>query len=633
MVGTTIKNREAELNVFRNRIIVATICILIGFVILATRLVYLQVVKRDQFYTMAEANRISVVPVVPNRGVVYDRNGEVLAANYSAFTLEVTPSKVKHLDKVLDELAGIVDIQPKDRRRFKRLLEESKNFESLPIRNRLTEEEVARFVVNRYRFPGFDIRARLFRNYPFGEVASHAIGYIGRINDADLKKIESTNLLSNYKGTDHIGKLGIEGSYETELHGTTGSEQVEIDSGGRAIRSLAKSEPIAGNNLKTTLDIKLQKVAEEAFGEFRGAMVAMDPHTGEILAFVSKPGFDPNLFVDGIDPVNWNLLNTSLDRPLTNRALSGQYPPGSTIKPFMALAALENGKRTPEYSIVDPGQWFLPGVARPFRDWKKGGHGVVNLHKSIVVSCDTYYYGLGNDLGIDRINSFMTPFGFGSKNGIDVEGEQTGLMPSQEWKQKRLKQKWYAGDTISVSIGQGYWLATPLQLATATAILANGGTQVTPHMLKEVINSKTGAKQGFRPPPQAHMNFKPENLQLVRQGMVDVLQPGGTAWRAAIGAGYKIAGKTGTAQVIGMKAGEKYNEKLVKERFRDHAWFIAYAPADDPKIALALLVENGGHGGSIAAPIAREIFDFFLLGKKPDPENRKKRDYDLSDSD
>lgn len=633
MIGTTIKNREAELNVFRNRVIVATICILIGFVILATRLIYLQVVKRDQFHTMAEANRISVVPVVPNRGVVYDRNGEVLAANYSAFTLEVTPSKVKNLDKVLDELAGIVDIQPKDRRRFKRLLEESKNFESLPIRNRLSEEEVARFAINRYRFPGFDIRARLFRNYPFGEVASHAIGYIGRINDADLKKIESTQLLSNYKGTDHIGKLGIEGSYETELHGTTGSEQVEIDSGGRAIRSLAKSEPIAGNNLKTTLDIKLQKVAEEAFGEFRGAMVAMDPHTGEILAFVSKPGFDPNLFVDGIDPVNWNLLNTSLDRPLTNRALSGQYPPGSTIKPFMALAALENGKRTPEYSIVDPGQWFLPGVARPFRDWKKGGHGVVNLHKSIVVSCDTYYYGLGNDLGIDRINAFMTPFGFGSKNGIDVEGEQTGLMPSQEWKQKRLKQKWYAGDTISVSIGQGYWLATPLQLATATAILANGGTQVTPHMLKEVINSKTGKKVGYRPKPQSHMNFKPENLQLVRQGMIDVLQPGGTAFRSAIGAPYKIAGKTGTAQVIGMKAGEKYNEKLVKERFRDHAWFIAYAPADDPKIALALLVENGGHGGSIAAPIAREIFDFFLLGKKPDAESRKKRNYDHSDSD
>ena len=612
MVGTTIKNREAERNVFRGRIIVATIGILVGFVILAGRLAYLQVVKREQLHNMAEANRISVVPVVPNRGVVYDRNGEVLAANYSAFTLEVTPSKVTNLDRVLDELNGIVDIQPRDRRRFKRLLEESKNFESLPIRNRLTEQEVARFAVNRYRFPGFDIRARLFRNYPFGEVASHAIGYIGRINDADLKKIDSTNLTGNYKGTDHIGKLGIEGSYEAELHGTTGTEQVEIDAGGRAIRSLAKSEPIAGNNLKLTIDIRLQKMAEEAFGEFRGALVAMDPHTGEILAFVSRPGFDPNLFVDGIDPVNWNLLNSSPDKPLTNRALSGQYPPGSTIKPFMALAALESGKRTPAFSIVDPGRWFLPGVARPFRDWKPGGHGVVNLHKSIVVSCDTYYYGLGNDLGIDKINAFMTPFGFGRRNGIDVEGEQTGLMPSQEWKQKRLKQKWYAGDTISVSIGQGYWLATPLQLATATAILANGGTQVTPHMLKEVINAKTGDKRGYKPSPQAHMNFKPENLQLVRQAMIDVMQPGGTAWRAAVGAGYQIAGKTGTAQVVGMKAGEKYNERLVKERFRDHALFVAYAPADNPKIALSLLVENGGSGSSIAAPIAREVFDYFL---------------------
>ncbi|MFM7460269.1 MAG: penicillin-binding protein 2, partial [Burkholderiales bacterium] len=321
MVGTNIKNREAELNVFRSRVIVATIAILVAFLLLASRLIYLQVVKRDQYHTMAEANRISVVPVVPNRGVIYDRNGQVLAANYSAFTLEVTPSKVQHLEKVLDDLATIIDIQPKDRRRFKRLLEESKSFESLPIRNRLTEAEVARFAVNRYRFPGFDIRARLFRNYPFGEVASHAIGYIGRINDADLKKIESDNLSRNYKGTDYIGKLGIEGSYEAELHGTTGSEQVEIDAGGRAIRSLAKSEPVAGNNLRLTLDIKLQQVVEEAFGEFRGALVALDPTNGEVLAFVSKPGFDPNLFVDGIDPVNWDLLNNSEDKPLNNRAL------------------------------------------------------------------------------------------------------------------------------------------------------------------------------------------------------------------------------------------------------------------------------------------------------------------------
>jgi penicillin-binding protein 2 len=426
VVGTTIKNHEAEFNVFRSRIIFASLAIVIAFSLLAMRLIYLQVVKRDQYYTMAEANRISVLPVVPNRGVVYDRNGEVLAANYSAFTLEVMPSKVKNLDQVLDELAQIIEIQPRDRRRFKRLLEESKNFESLPIRNRLTEEEVARFAVNRYRFPGFDIRARLFRSYPYGEVASHAVGYIGRINDAEVKKLEASGLSSKYKGTDHIGKLGIEGSYEAELHGMTGSEQVEIDAGGRAIRSLAKTEPVAGNNLRLTLDIKLQQVVEEAFGEFRGALVALDPSNGEVLALVSKPGFDPNLFVDGIDPVNWDLLNNSEDKPLNNRALRGQYPPGSTIKPFMALAALENGKRTPEYSIVDPGHWMLPGLARPYRDWKKGGHGVVNMHKSIVVSCDTYYYGLGNDLGIDRINAFMTPFGFGSKNGIDIDGELTG---------------------------------------------------------------------------------------------------------------------------------------------------------------------------------------------------------------
>lgn len=631
MVGTTIKNREAELNVFRSRIIFATLAILFAFGILAARMIYLQVIKRDQYYTMAEANRISVVPVVPNRGIIYDRNGEVLAANYSAFTLEVTPSKVKQLDKALDELASIVDIQPRDRRRLKRLLEESKNFESLPVRNRLSEEEVARFAVHRYRFPGFEIRARLFRNYPFGLVASHAIGYIGRINDADLKRIEAQGQTTNYKGTDHIGKLGIEGSYEAELHGTTGSEQVEIDAGGRAIRSLAKTEPIAGNNLRLTLDIKLQKVAEEVFGEFRGALVAMDPNNGEILAFVSKPGFDPNLFVDGIDPVNWDLLNNSEDKPLNNRALRGQYPPGSTIKPFMALAALENGKRTPEYSIVDPGFWMLPGVSRPFRDWKKGGHGVVNLHKSVVVSCDTYYYGLGNDLGIDKINAFMTPFGFGSKNGIDIDGELPGIMPSQEWKQKRFKQKWYAGDTISVSIGQGYWLATPLQLATATAILANGGTQVTPHLLKEIVNAKTGEKRAYKPPPQAQMTFKPENLQLVRQAMVDVMKPGGTAALAGAGASYLIAGKTGTAQVIGMKQGEKYDARKIDERHRDHALFVAYAPADNPKIALALLVENGGGGGGTASPMAREIFDYYLLGKLPDPAKRKKRDYDLSD--
>jgi penicillin-binding protein 2 len=633
MVGITIKNRQAEMNVFRNRAFVAGLAMLIAFAIIAGRFVYLQVIKREHYHTLAEANRISMVPVVPNRGLIFDRNGEVLAANFSAYTLEVTPSRVRNLDATLDKLNEIVEIQPRDRRRFKKLLEESKNFESLPIRNRLSEEEVARFAVNRYRFPGFDIRARLFRNYPQGEVASHAIGYIGRINDADLKRIDSAGLMSNYKGTDHIGKLGLEGSYENELHGNTGAEQIEIDAGGRAIRSLAKSEPTAGNNLRVTLDLKLQRVAEEAFGEFRGALVAMDPNNGEILALVSKPGFDPNLFVDGIDPQNWDLLNNSPDKPLNNRALRGQYPPGSTIKPFMALTALETGTRTPEFAINDPGHWSLPGVARPFRDWKRGGHGVVNVQKAITVSCDTFFYGLGNDLGIDAVHQYMSAFGFGVKNGIDIDGELTGLMPSQAWKQKRFKQKWYSGDTISVSIGQGYWLTTPLQLATATSILANGGTQVTPHLLKEVIDAKTGEKRTFKPASIAQSTYKPENLRIVRQGMVDVLLPGGTAARAGAGASYGIAGKTGTAQVVGMKAGERYDEKKIDERLRDHALFIAYAPADNPKIAIAMLVENGGHGGGTAAPIAREVFDFFLLDKKPDPSKRKRRDYDLENSD
>ncbi|HRE15286.1 MAG TPA: penicillin-binding protein 2, partial [Usitatibacteraceae bacterium] len=491
MVGQALRDPRRELTVFRSRLTVAGLVALACIGVLASRFVWLQVIQREHYHTLAEANRISVVPVVPNRGIIVDRHGEVLAANYSAYTLEITPSKVAHVDRAIDELATVIEVSARDRRRFKRLQEESKNFESLPIRTRLTEQEVARFAVNRFRFPGFEIKARLFRSYPHGEVASHAIGYIGRINEADVRRIDAAGLSTNYKGTDHIGKLGIEGAYERELHGTTGSEQVEIDAGGRAIRALSRSEPQSGNNLQVTLDIKLQRVAEEAFQDYRGALVALDPKTGDVLALVSRPGFDPNLFVDGIDPVNWDALNNSPDKPLNNRALRGQYPPGSTIKPFMALAALHTGKRTPEFTISDPGHWMLPGVSRPFRDWKAGGHGMVNLHKSVVVSCDTYYYGLANDLGVDAIHRFMTPLGFGAKTGIDIDGELPGLQPSSEWKWNRFKQKWYAGDTISVGIGQGYWLATPLQLAAAVATLANGGTPVKPRLVRAVQDART----------------------------------------------------------------------------------------------------------------------------------------------
>ncbi len=618
VVGQTLRDQRAELNVFRARLTVAGLAALVAFGLLVARFVWLQVVQREHYHTLAEANRISVVPVVPNRGLILDRNGEVLAANYSAYTLEVTPGKVGNVERAIDELSQVIEVTPRDRRRFKRLQEESKNFESLPIRTRLTEEEVARFAVNRYRFPGFEIKARLFRSYPHGDIASHAVGYIGRINEADVRRIEAAGLATNYKGTDHIGKLGIEGAYEKELHGITGSEQVEIDAGGRAIRALSRSEPQSGNNLLVTLDIKLQRVAEEAFQDYRGALVALDPKTGDVLALVSRPGYDPNLFVDGIDPANWDALNNSPDKPLNNRALRGQYPPGSTIKPFMALAALTYGKRTPEYTISDPGQWMLPGVARPFRDWKKGGHGMVNLHRSIVVSCDTYYYGLANDLGVDAIHRFMTQFGFGSKTGVDIDGELPGLQPSSDWKWQRFKQKWYAGDTISVGIGQGYWLATPMQLATAVATLANGGTPVHPRLVRAVQDARTQKVRELPTRNGEPLALKPEHVELVRAAMIDVTRPGGTAVRAAQGAPYLVAGKTGTAQVVAMKAGEKYDEKRVHERLRDHALFIAYAPADDPKIALALLVENGGHGSSTAVPIAREVFDYYLLRKRPE---------------
>jgi penicillin-binding protein 2 len=616
-LGQAMRDQQRELTVFRSRLMLAGLGMLIGFGILLGRFAWLQVVQREYYHTLAEANRISVVPVVPNRGLILDRNGQVLAANYSAYTLEVTPSKVAELDRALDELGQVLEVSPRDRRRFKKLQEESKNFESLPIRTRLTEEEVARFAVNRFRFPGFEIKARLFRSYPQGEIASHAIGYIGRINDADVKRIEVAGLTTNYKGTDHIGKLGIEGAYERELHGATGSEQVEVDAGGRAIRALARSEPISGNNLIVTLDLELQKVAEAAFQDYRGALVALDPKTGEVLALVSRPGFDPNLFVDGIDPQSWDALNNSPSRPLNNRALRGQYPPGSTIKPFMALAALEYKKRTPEYTISDPGFYALPGVSHRYRDWKKEGHGSVNLHRSLVLSCDTYYYQLAVDLGIDTIHDYLARFGLGERTGIDIDGELQGIAPSQAWKWNRFRQKWFVGDTVSIGIGQGYMLTTPLQLAAMTATLANGGTPVRPRLLKALQNSETHGIQAVDTAVGEPIAIRPEHLELVRAAMVGVTSPGGTAAKAGAGAPYTIAGKTGTAQVVGIKQDQKYDASRLREEHRDHALFIAFAPADNPRLAMALLVENGGSGSGTAAPIAREVFDFYLLGKRP----------------
>ena len=622
-----LRDHQKELRNFQVRLAVSAGLVLTVFLILLTRLFYLQVLRHDYYHTLAENNRISIVPIIPNRGLILDRNSAVLAHNYAAYTLEITPSKAGPLEPLIAELGQVVEIAPKDRKRFRKLLEEGHDFASLPIRTRLSDEEVARFAANKYRFPGVDIRARLFRHYPNGEVASHVLGYIGRLTKTDMEALDKEGVAANYTGSDFIGKTGLEGRYERELHGTTGFEEVETDAGGRAVRTLRSTLPVSGNNLLLSIDARLQNVAERVFGNRRGALVALDPTTGGVLALVSKPGFDPNLFVDGIDPQNWELLNNSPDHPLNNRALQGVYPPGSTIKPFMALAALELGKRTPRYTIADPGFFSLGGNHR-WRDWKQGGHGMVDLHKSIVVSCDTYYYGLAHDMGIDNIHRFLGQFGFGKKTGIDIDGEAGGLLPSEQWKMKRFQQKWFPGDTISVGIGQGYNLATPMQLAQAVSVLANHGVIFRPHTVRHVQNSQTNALRSIDVEPVGRIELQTENLQIVTDAMVDVLKPGGTAAVAGMGAEYRIAGKTGTAQVVGMKQNEKYDEKRVQERHRDHALFVAFAPADAPTIAVAVLVENGGHGSSSAAPVARKVMDFYLLGKEP-PGEAKEEDSEV----
>ena len=530
-----LRNHRQELYNFQIRLTLGAAFVLFAFFLLALRMFYLQVMQHDHYQTLAENNRISIVPIVPNRGLILDRNGVPLAHNYSAFTLEITPSKVENLDQTIDALAQIVEIAPRDRKRFKKLLEESKNFETLPIRSRLSEVEVAKFAVNRYRFPGVEIKARLFRHYPDMETFSHVVGHIGRISDKDMERLEDEDLMSNYRGTDHIGKLGLEQSYEKQLHGTTGFEQVETDAGGRAVRTLSRTPPVSGDTLYLTIDSKLQQIAVKAFGNYRGALVAIEPSTGEVLAFVSQPGFDPNLFVDGIDSASWDGYSNSPDKPLNNRALRGQYPPGSTFKPFMAIAGLELGKRTPSYTIADPGYYSLPGSSHRYRDWKAGGHGMVDLHKSLVISCDTYYYGLAVDLGIDNISSFLGHFGFGHKTGIDIEGEQSGVLPSQAWKMRRFHQKWYTGDTVSVGIGQGYDLATPLQLAAATAALANNGREMRPHLVRSILDSKTGTMSAMPVELRDSVPIKQANLDLVKAAMADVMRPGGTASRAGAG--------------------------------------------------------------------------------------------------
>ena len=619
MGAAELRNYEREVYQFQLRIGIAGVAVVIAFLLLAARFVYLQVVQHDIYRAKAEDNRISIVPVPPNRGLIVDRNGLVLARNYSGYTLEIFPRRVRSVEGSIDELSELIEITPRDRRLFKKLVAETRNAESLPIRTRLSDEEVAKFAANRYRFEGVEIKGRLFRQYPYGDVASHALGYMGRIDQADQARLEEDGVDANYRGTDYIGKAGVEASYQHELHGTTGFERVEIDAAGRSkLPPLSRTPSQPGNNVALTLDMTLQQVAENAFGERRGALVAIEPESGGVLAFVSKPGFDPNLFVDGIDPQSWAELNNSIDKPLNNRAIAGMYPPGSTFKPFMALAALELGKRTPRSTIHDPGYFDFGG--RRFRDSRPGGNGVVDLYKSIVMSSDTYYYQVANDLGIDAIAGFMKHFGFGERTGIDLQGEATGVLPSPEWKMKRFKrpeqQKWYAGETISIGIGQGYNAYTPIQLAQAMATLANGGAMYRPHLIAYVDDPRTGERRPVEPELVHRVPVRRDHLEFVKRALAGVNKEG-TAARSFANAPYTSGGKTGTAQVIGIKQNEKYEESKVAERLRDHSLFIAFAPLENPKIALSVVVENGGFGARAAAPIARTVLDYYLLGKLP----------------
>ena len=620
-----LKNVERELDYFRGRLVAAAFFVLVCFGLLGARLVYLQVYKHEDLSTQAEANRIAVLPVVPNRGLIVDRNGVVLATNYSAYTLEITPSRLSaSLDATIDALAELVEITPRDRRRFKRLQDDGKNFESLPIRTKLSDEEVARFVAQRFRFPGVDVRARLFRQYPLGEVGSHLLGYIGRINQAEKKAMEDweEEVLGNYRGTEYIGKLGIEQSYESDLHGTTGFEEVETSANGRAVRRLSNQSATPGNTLSLSIDIKLQALVEQMFGERRGALVAIDPRSGEVLAFVSKPTFDPNLFVDGIDVENWRELNESLDKPLLNRALRGTYPPGSTFKPFMAMAALTSGKRAPTTVINDGGSFQFGN--HTFRSHGDKGLGPVDMTRSIVKSSNVYYYSLANEMGVDLMHEHLSPFLLGSKTGIDVDGEVTGLLPSTDWKRKAYKkpelQRWYAGETISLGIGQGYNNFTMLQLASATATLVSGGQRFSPRLAREIENVVTHEKTRVAGQALPSLPFDPEHVALITRALYGVTQEG-TSVRSFVGAPYKSGGKTGTAQAVGIKANEKYNASKMDEYQRDHSLYIAFAPVEAPSIALAVVVENAGFGSEAAAPITRRVFDYWLSGLWPSDED------------
>lgn len=606
------KQDDTDLGPFRGRLMFTFLVVILLFCVLIGRFAWLQIINQNAYTERAEKNRTVTIVSQGARGLIFDRNGEVLAKNILAYSLEITPDKVKDLKDTIDDLSKIIPITKADRRRFTRLREDLNRYDSIPIRQNLTDDEVAVFTGQQWRFPGVEINQREYRVYPQGSTGSHFLGYIGSLSQSDQKRLEKEGILHEYEGERVIGKVGIERSYEKLLHGTPGYETLEITAGGHAVRSLDLKPPKPGQNLQLTIDMNLQRVAENAMRGKVGAVIALQPKTGEILSFVSMPTYDPNLFPGGIDPISWNQLNTSEQKPLLNRAMRGIYPIGSTYKPFVALAGLETGATSTNYVLNDTGTFTLG--KHKFRDMSGVAKGRLDIRKAIAISSDVYFYWLATRMGVDEIHDFMVPWGFGQKTGIDLIGEQTGILPNKEWKEKRVKQPWVMGDTPSIGIGQGYNAFTLLQLTHATATLANRGVVMTPHLVKRITDPQTNASTTPSSKPVNTIALKRSNVETVIAGMTDVATKG-TARLVFKNTPYTVACKTGTAQVITIGQSDKYDAKKLARKHHDHALFIAFAPAKNPRIALAVLVENGGFGAQAAAPVAKQMIDYWLTGK------------------
>ena len=608
-----LKDPYSEVRVFTARIVVAAVIVLGLFGILIYRYHDLQINQYEKYRTESERNRVQLQPLAPKRGLILDRNGVVVADNAPSYSLTIIREQVDNLNDMLALLRSLVAIDAADIDKFNERLKGRYPYQPVPLKLRLTEEEIAVLAINRYRLAGVEVEAEFVRSYPYTDLLAHALGYVGRISEKELKAF-TPEQVKDYSGTHYIGKIGVERFYEDALHGRVGYQNVETNARGRVLRVLERTEPVAGQNISLYLDVKLQQMAHEALGDNLGSIVAIDPKTGGVLALVSQPAFDPNLFVTGISGKNYRELRDSPDRPLYNRALQGTYPPGSTMKPFFALAGLYYGLVTPETRIPDPGFYQLPGDSRQYRDWRRGGHGSVDIRQAIAQSCDVYFYDLAHRMTIDRLHDFTAQFGFGSPTGVDNTHEGGGVLPSRAWKRKVKKVAWYPGETLSAGIGQGYMLVTPLQLAVGTAAIANRGARFEPRFVKSVGDHAV-------PVPEAtHVNLPPATWDVVIGGMDEVVHgERGTAKATGRGMAYRMAGKTGTAQVVGYAQGVKYDASQFSKRNRDHAWFIAFAPVEDPKIAIAILVENGEHGASAAAPIARKLADAYLLGVTDEP--------------